>query len=183
MRFPRRQIFRSVCLGLSFCFTLHASALGPIHSSSTVADLVSSADQTITIPGPLRSFLRMAGISQEVTPEQVLPMLARNVSLYGFSGGSQKEYLVLLDRYVHLARDLQRQADPQGVIRISGCKDASELLTTLGYRLEKGCGRRDSVLVTANSERAFLTIDSGFPLSALEQALQKDGPLPPGYAN
>jgi len=176
MRFPRRQIFRGMCLGLSFCFTLGASALSQLESRSAPVD-ASTPDRSIVIPGPLRSFLRMAGISQEVTPEQVLPMLARNVSLYGFSGGNQKEYLVLLDRYVHLARDLQRLADAQGVIRISGCRDANELLTTLGYRLEKTCGQRNAVLVTANSERAFLTIDSGFPLSALEQALQKDGPF------
>ena len=104
-------------------------------------------------------------------------MLARNVSLYGYSGGNQKEYLVLLNRYVHLAREIQALADPQGIVRISGCKDANALLNTLGYKLEKPCGRRDTALMTANAERAFLTIDSGFPLSALEQALQKDGPF------
>ena len=119
----------------------------------------------------------MAGISQEVTPDQVLPMLARNVSLYGYSGGSQKEYLILLDRYVHLARDIQHLTDSRGFLRISGCKDAKGLLSTLGYRLERACGGRDTALMTANPERAFLTIDSGFPLSALEQALQKDAPF------
>jgi len=173
MRFPRHQILRLACL----CFALHypcclSSALG-----SENADALSHTDDSIVIPGPLRSFLRMAGISQEVTPDQVLPMLARNVSLYGYSGGSQKEYLVLLDRYVHLARDIQRLSDSQGIIRISGCKDANELLNALGYRLEKACGHRDTALMTANSERAFLTIDSGFPLSALERALQKDAPF------
>ena len=73
----------------------------------------------------------MAGISQEVTPEQVLPMLARNVSLYGYSGGSQKEYLILLNRYVHLAREIQGLADTQGIVRISGCKDENYILNTL----------------------------------------------------
>lgn len=166
-----------MCLGFGIGSALHACALSQANSPSAPAGSASDSERSIVIPGPLRSFLRMAGISQEVSPEQVLPMLARNVSLYGYSGGNQKEYLILLDRYVHLARDLQRLADPQGAIRISGCRDANELLSTLGYRLEKGCGRRDAALVTANSERAFLTIDSGFPLSALEQALQKDGPF------
>lgn len=177
MRFPRRQILQAMCLGLGVCSALHAPALSQANSPSASAGPASDSERYIVIPGPLRSFLRMAGISQEVSPEQVLPMLARNVSLYGFSGGNPKEYLILLDRYVHQAKDLQRLADPQGVIRISGCRDANELLATLGYRIEKGCGRRDAALVTANSERAFLTIDSGFPLSALEQALQKDGPF------
>jgi hypothetical protein len=175
MRFPRRQIFRCTSLCVSICCAFHLSLLAETRSASGGAAL--NADQSIVIPGPLRSFLRMAGISQEVSPEQVLPMLARNVSLYGYSGGNQKEYLALLNRYVQLARDIQRLADPQGVIRISGCKDAHELLNTLGYRLERACGRRDTALITANAERAFLTIDSGFPLSALEQALQNDGPF------
>ncbi len=124
----------------------------------------------------------MAGISQEVNPEQVLPLLARNVSLYGFSGANQKEYLVLLDRYVHFARELQGLTDGQGVIRIGGCKDAGRLLNTLGYRLENACGQRNTALMTANAERAFLTTDSGFPLSALEQALQKDAPFEHQFA-
>ncbi len=41
----------------------------------------SSSD--VVIPGPLRSFLRMAGISQKVSPEEVLPLLARNVFAQG----------------------------------------------------------------------------------------------------
>lgn len=174
MRFPRLQLFRATCLCASICCASQFSSLAETPSPGGAA---SNSDQSIVIPGPLRSFLRMAGISQEVAPGQVLPMLARNVSLYGYSGGKEKEYLVLLNRYVHLAREIQALADSQGVVRISGCKDANELLNTLGYKLEKACGRRDTALMTANPERAFLTIDSGFPLAALEQALQKDGPF------
>src|SRR4051812_13450653 len=175
MRFPRHEIFRTVCLCASICCVSHSSLLAETPLPPPGAAF--NSDQFIVIPGPLRSFLRMAGISQEVTPEQVLPMLARNVSLYGYSGGHEKEYLVLLNRYVHLAREIQALADPRGIVRITGCKDANELLNALGYRLEKPCGRCDTALMTANAERAFLTIDSGFPLSALEQALQKDGPF------
>ena len=182
MRFPRHYIFRAACLCLGLCFPLNLSSLAESISKAGSADASSRTDDTIAIPGPLRSFLRMAGISQEVTPDQVLPMLARNVSLYGYSGGSQKEYLVLLDRYVHLARDIQRLSDAKGVVRISGCKDANELLNALGYRLERACGQRDTALMTANAERAFLTIDSGFPLSLLERALQKDAPFELDFA-
>ncbi len=41
---------------------------------------------TATIPGPLRSFLRMAGISQKISLEEVLPLLARNVAVEGYQG-------------------------------------------------------------------------------------------------
>ena len=60
----------------------------------------------MVIPGPLRSFLRMAGISQEISLEEVLPTLARNAALYGYQGGRETEYLILVDRYLHLGREL-----------------------------------------------------------------------------
>ena len=182
MRFPRRQIFPASFLCLSIFFSSHSYLICEPVSRSANADDLGPSNNSIVIPGPLRSFLRMAGISQEVTPDQVLPMLARNVSLYGYSGGSQKEYLVLLDHYIHLARDVQRLSDLQGALRISGCKDANELLNALGYKLQKACGRSDTALMTANADRAFLTIDSGFPLSALEQALQQDAPFVYSFA-
>ena len=56
------------------------------------------APDTIVIPGPLRSFLRMAAISQQVPNRDVLPMLARNVALWGHESGRETEYLVLLSR-------------------------------------------------------------------------------------
>ena len=45
------------------------------------------------------------------------------------------------------------------------------LLATLGYDSREPCGARAS-LETAESRRAFLTVDSGFPLADLEQMLQ-----------
>ena len=45
---------------------------------------------TATIPGPLRSFLRMAGISQKVSPEEVMPFLARNIFLLGYESKASK---------------------------------------------------------------------------------------------
>lgn len=137
-------------------------------------------DQVITelsIPGPLRSFERMAGISQQVSPDQVLPLLARNVYVQGYIGwkdnGSPTEFLILLGRYVNQAKELAELAGESGVVRISGCDQAGQLLRILGYRLRGECGQSNATLVTDEAERAFLTVDSGFPLPALEQALRK----------
>jgi hypothetical protein len=115
----------------------------------------------------------MAGISQEATPEEVLPLVARNVSLHGFQSGGETEYLVLLRRYVEFARELRQLADAQGTIRVTNCGDAERLVDVLGYQFAEGCGEKSAYVVTANAERAFLTIDSGFPLTGLEDALRK----------
>jgi hypothetical protein len=119
----------------------------------------------------------MAGISQEVTPEAVLPVMARNASLYGYQAGRQTEFMVLLERYVHLARELEALSDASGTIHVQGCEDAAKLVQVLGYKFQQPCGEKNAVLVTANPERAFLTIDSGFPLTSLEEALQKREPF------
>jgi hypothetical protein len=119
----------------------------------------------------------MAGISQQTPPDEVLPILARNLSLLGYRGGQTTEYLVLVNRYVHFARELQFIADRNGEIHITGCDDATRLIEILGYKFRGACGDKKSSLVTANAERAFLTIDSGFPLTELEQALQKNAPF------
>lgn len=132
---------------------------------------------TIDIPGPLRSFLRMAGISQEATPREVLPLLARSVFLHGHNGSKETEYLLLIDRYVSLSRELEALAGSDGAIRVADCAQAAKLIAVLGFKFERGCGRKGADLITENSERAFLTVDSGFPLTALEEALQKGTPF------
>ena len=119
----------------------------------------------------------MAGISQQTPADEVLPILSRNLSLLGYRGGQATEYLVLVNRYVHFARELQFIADKNGEIHIAGCDDAPRLIEILGYKFRGACGDKKSSLVTANAERAFLTIDSGFPLTELEQALQKSAPF------
>ena len=127
---------------------------------------------TVTIPGPLRSFLRMAGISQKISLEEVLPLLARNVAVEGYQGrkdskGRPTEFLILLKRYVEQARELVTLAGSEGVLRVSNCEQADPVLRILGYRLRQGCGK-DATLETAEPESAFLTIDSGFPLADLD---------------
>ena len=77
---------------------------------------------------------------------------------------------------VEQARELVTLAGPEGVIRVSNCDQAGPLLSILGYRMRQGCGK-DATLETAEAERAFLTIDSGFPLADLELTLQGGKPF------
>ena len=134
-----------------------------------------------TIPGPLRSFLRMAGISQKVSSEEVMPLLARNVFIIGYEGtGSSAhatEFLILLRRYLQQARELTALAGTSGVIRVTNCGDAKQLLDILGYRTRPDCGKSSTYVETADARRAFLTIDSGFPLPELEKTLQGGAPF------
>ena len=185
MKFPLRSL--TVCAAVFLCVATccpdYARALPQENSASEHAAAAegqlsqSGSTDSILIPGPLRSFLRMAGISQDVAPDDVVTTLARNASLYGYDQGRETEFLVLLDRYVHQARELQSLSDANGNIHITGCDDATRLIQALGYKLETACGHKDTSLMTADAERAFLTIDSGFPLSTLETALQKNEPF------
>ncbi len=138
----------------------------------------------IEIPGPLPSFSRMAALSPDLAPEDVLPALARNVVTNGYQASSgaesleQTEYLKLVVRYLSQARELTRLAGESNQIRIEACESTQtgDLLRVLGYRMRGGCGS-EVVLETVNASRAFLTIDSGFPLAALEQSLRTNRPF------
>ena len=140
--------------------------------------------QTVPIPGPLRSFSRMAALSPEQGPDDVIPALARNVVTNGYQAASsnealeQTEYLKLLIRYLSQARELEKLAGPDKIIKIETCDSSqtAELLRVLGYRMRGACGS-ELVLETVNATRAFLTIDSGFPLAELEQSLRTNRPF------
>ena len=54
----------------------------------------------VNVPGPLRSFLRMAGLSQDISTPEVLPILSHTVVLQGYMMGRPTEFLVLLRRYI-----------------------------------------------------------------------------------
>ncbi len=138
----------------------------------------------IEIPGPLRSFARMAALSPDLRPEDLLTALARNVVTNGYQAASsnetleQTEYLKLVVRYLSQAHELDRLGGDKKVIRIETCESTQtgDILRILGYRMRGGCGS-DVVLETVNATRAFLTIDSGFPLAQLEQALRTNRPF------
>ncbi|MGA2753173.1 MAG: hypothetical protein ABSE53_05350 [Terracidiphilus sp.] len=176
MKLPHRfsTVFAVTLLILGACSV--ARAAEPASGGGATADENPSGakpPETIIIPGPLRSFLRMAGISQESQPGEVLPLLARNAFLYGHQLGKKTEYLVLEDRYVQEARQLQPLALWNGAIHVTGCGDVEPLIQVLGYQFEDGCSQKNATLITANADRAFLTLDSGFPLTRLEQSLQQ----------
>jgi hypothetical protein len=141
--------------------------------------------QMISIPGPLRSFARMAALSPDLSPDDLLSGLARNVVTNGYQASAssdsldQTEYLKLVFRYMSQARELEKlAADTNNVIKIETCESAktADLLKVLGYRMRGGCGA-EVVLETVNAARAFLTIDSGFPLAQLEQSLRTNRPF------
>ncbi|MBV8905725.1 MAG: hypothetical protein JOZ22_18995, partial [Acidobacteriia bacterium] len=139
---------------------------------------------TVAIPGPLRSFARMAAMPPETAPEEILSALARNVVTNGYQAShsneelEQTEYLKLVHRYVSQAHELQQLAGDKRAIEIPNCEapKVADLLRVLGFRMRGGCGS-DVVLETVNATRAFLTTDSGFPINELEQALRTNRPF------
>lgn len=148
---------------------------GPIPS----APAGQAGGQSIEIPGPLASFARMAAFTPELEPDDILPALGRNVITSGYrvtasyEGLQPTEYMKLLVRYLSQARELDTLAGDDKFIRITQCdsSETAELLRVLGYRMRGACGS-EVILETVNASRAFLTIDSGFPLAELEQALR-----------
>lgn len=139
---------------------------------------ITAAFSTTTIPGPLPAFARMAALSPDLSPEELLPALARNVATNGYeaSGNAalqQTEYLRLVFRYLSQARELQALASHDHKIVIPTCdsEETGNLLKALGYRMRGSCGG-DLVLETVNATKAFLTVDSGFPISELEADLR-----------
>ena len=125
---PRLAAFLLAIWSFAFCCSRSDSqtAAPPSSSeerrdtvSSTVRDPASSGE--VTIPGPLRSFLRMAGVSQKASPEEVLPLLARNVYIQGYSGGQRTEFLTLLIRYVDQAKQLAALAGGSSLTAAGPC--------------------------------------------------------------
>ncbi len=141
-----------------------------------------------TIPGPMRSFARMAAISPDSSPQEVLPALAHNIITNGYEAShgnealEQTEYLKLVHRYLSQARELEKFAGDKRAIHVESCDAANvaDLLRILGFRMRGGCGS-EVVLETVNAARAFLTTDSGFPISQLEEALRTNHPFDYDY--
>ncbi|MGH9771625.1 MAG: hypothetical protein ACRD4Q_07995, partial [Candidatus Acidiferrales bacterium] len=126
----RSPLCLSAVLLVISCYLSSVVAASPSSSeaqdaaqSSQIGVPSSASSESTTIPGPLHSFLRMASISQKVSREEVLPLLARNVSVEGYQEGKETEYLVLLKRYLDQARELEVLAGPEGVLRVTNCAD------------------------------------------------------------
>jgi hypothetical protein len=178
LRFP--AVFAAL---LCSCFP--AISVARTNPPDALAGDTAPAMETIAIPGPMRSFLRMAAISQKVSPEEITPLLARNVYLLGYEGpqnsARQTEFLILLNRYVQQARELVNLGGTAGIIHVTNCEDVKPLLQVLGYRVRPDCGQHATYLETVDPQRAFLTIDSGFPLPELEKDLQEGKPFTYAY--
>jgi len=142
----------------------------------------------IEIAGPLRSFARMAAVSPDLNITEFLAALAHNINLSGYSAsrGSETleptEYLKLINRYLGQAREIEKLTGGEKILRVPACEstETGDLLRVLGYRMRGGCGS-DLVLETVNPTRAFITIDSGFPLSELETSLRTNRPFSLDY--
>jgi hypothetical protein len=180
----RRLVTLDLLAGDKEAASRDAAVAGETVPPGWEANVPSDAKQVVNIPGPLRSFGRMAAISSDIQPEDVLPALARNVVTNGYQAShsnealEQTEYLKLVHRYLSQARELEKLAGAGKVVKIESCESpqAGELLRILGYRMRGGCGS-EVVLETVNATRAFLTTDSGFPLPELEQALRTNRPF------
>lgn len=138
-----------------------------------------ASGEFLEIPGPLSAFARLVGVAPENPPETILQAIAHYVATRGYrlraSGGGMQpnESVKLAVRYLTQARELERLTDSSGAIRIEACDspETEELLRVLGFRIRGGCGG-DLILQTMSPVRAFLTIDSGFPVADLEEALR-----------
>ena len=164
---------------------LYRAAGGPsIALPKAVDKAIYSEGSYIEIPGQLRSFARMAALSPDLAPEDLLPALARNVVTNGYQAASSNEslepteYMKLIVRYLTQTRDITKLAGEKKMLQIDQCDSAmtGDLLKLIGYRMRGGCGA-EVVLETVNAMRAFITIDSGFPLAELEQALRTNRPF------
>ena len=133
------------------------------------------------IPGFLYSFRRMAALSSDQQPRELLPALARNIITSGYRASRaseslvQTEYLKLVIQYLSQARELKQFAGANETIDVPSCgsEETARLLRILGFRLRGSCGA-NAVLETVNPSRAFLAIDSGFPLADLEDAYRRE---------
>lgn len=140
--------------------------------------------QPILIPGPIRGFARMSALSPDLAPADVMAALTRNIVMNGYqaTGGvdalEQTEYLKLVFRYLNQARELEKFAGESRKIHLPECDSAQtgDLLRILGFRMRGGCGA-EVVLETVNASRAFVSMDSGFPLAELEEALRTNRPF------
>jgi len=174
--------------GAFHALEIYRSAGGTATVPAAPPDRPADDRSYVDIPGPLRSFGRMAAVSGDAQPDDLLPALARNVVTNGFQAAhsnealEQTEYLKLVHRYISQAREIEKLAGPDKIVKIETCDspNAGELLRILGFRMRGGCGS-EVVLETVNATRAFLTTDSGFPLPALEQALRTNRPFTYDY--
>lgn len=192
-RIARRQVLLALLAGDRASAGRHLEEFRSAGGSGLTLAPVAPAEAEaargyIEIPGPLRSFARMTAVSPDVGARDFLTSLAHNINLNGYSASratdslEPTEYLKLVNRYLSQAREIEKLTGSDKTLKIDTCESTltGDLLRILGYRMRGGCGS-DVVLETVNATRAFITIDSGFPLSDLEQALRTNRPFTLDY--
>ena len=89
----------------------------PVNADKSAPRVPGASSPTLAVPGPLQPFLRLAGVSSKVAPEEVLPLLSHQVITHGYGefrrSSSPTEYLILLRRYVDQARELRALASAE----------------------------------------------------------------------
>ena len=136
---------------------------------------------SVTVTGTLNSFRRMAALSTDLELVDILPALARTIFTGGYHAArgtgtlEPTEYLRLLKQYMTQAKELDAFAGDDRTIDVPVCESAetAQLLKIIGYRLRGECGP-NAVLETVNPSRAFLSIDSAFPVTDLELAFRRN---------
>ena len=106
-KYARRLVALDLLAGDTAAARAHARLAGGVGIPAPKAEL---AEYTmIEIPGPLRSFSRMAALSPDLPREEILPALARNVVTNGYQAANSNEglepteYLKLVVRYLSQA--------------------------------------------------------------------------------
>ena len=140
---------------------------------------------TVSIPGSLQGFQRMTAVSRKAGPDDLLPFMARNVVIDGYQRRQGQdpqptEYLKLIKSYLDQARELKELAGSNGMIRVNGCQDIAPLLKAIGFRFRNPCGPTATV-ETDDPRKAFLTVDSGFPITEMEEDLRAGKPFTFAY--
>jgi len=101
----------------------------------------------------------------------------------GYVVGRPTQFLVLLNLVPGpgsgTGRALAGRGEVLQVYKLRG--DAKTSSRNSRYRLQKSCGP-DAALETADANRAFLTVNSGFPLADLEDSLREGKPFETPYA-
>ena len=188
LRLGRFLLKVSLLASIGLSASAQKAAIPPASNASGISQIATTAPTTtdgtteyLSIPGPLRPFLRMSALSQEIAPEEVLPLLAHHIAVYGYDGpkvkiGQSTEYLTLLQRYIQRSKEMQFLAGKEETVHVADCASAGPLLEIIGYHLRTPCGP-DTTVETNDPVRAFITIDSGFPLVDLEETLRGGKPF------
>src|ERR1035438_4284192 len=125
----RRLAVLELLAGDRAAATRHLEAYRSAGGAAANLGTVPAADSagTAEIPGPLRSFSRMAALAPDADPADILPALARNVVTNGYQAShnnealEQTEFLKLVHRYLSQARELEKLSGETRIIKIDNC--------------------------------------------------------------